>query len=95
VSHVLSPVIPDEQPHQISRPRCRISSAACGRTIGDLMKQCSRQYGGHDIPAAIDSPGHRQGHDLLQGLKAQGQKVLTRRRPPGTESAGWQLDNSH
>jgi hypothetical protein len=31
----------------------------------------------------------------LQGLKAQGQKVLTRRLPPGTESAGWQLDNSH
>ena len=27
--------------------------------------------GGHDIPAAINSPGHRQGHGLSSGLNAQ------------------------
>jgi hypothetical protein len=44
--------------------------------------------GGHDIPEAINSPGHRQGHDLSSGLKTREEKVLTFRRPPGTESAG-------
>ena len=72
VSHVLRPVITHEQPHQHSRQRCRIPSAASGRTISDLIKHCSRQPGGHDIPAAINSPGHRQGHDLSAGLKVPG-----------------------
>ena len=45
--------------------------------------------GGHDIPAAINSPGCRQGHGLSAGLEALGAKVLTCRRPPGTESAVW------
>jgi hypothetical protein len=44
--------------------------------------------GGHDIPAAINSPGNRQGPGLCAGLKAQEQQVLTCRRPPSTESAG-------
>jgi hypothetical protein len=43
--------------------------------------------GGHDIPAAINSPGHRQGHGLSSGLKAQEPNVLTCRRPPHSESA--------
>src|SRR5208283_406684 len=43
--------------------------------------------GGHDIPAAINSPGHRQGHGLSSGLKAQEPRVLTCRRPPHPESA--------
>ena len=38
-------------------------------------------HGGHDIPAAINSPGHRQGHDLCTGLEAQEQSVLTLQRP--------------
>src|SRR6266436_1051264 len=46
-------------------------------------------HSGHDIPAAINSPGSRQGHGLCMGLKAQEQQVLTCRRPPSTESAGW------
>jgi hypothetical protein len=46
-------------------------------------------HGGHDIPAAINSPGSRQGHGLCMGLKAQEEQVLTCRRPPSTESAGW------
>ena len=33
-------------------------------------------------------PGHRHELDLYPGLKAQGSRVLTRRRPPGTDSAG-------
>jgi hypothetical protein len=45
--------------------------------------------GGHDIPAAINSPGCRQGHDLCAGLEARARRVLTCRRPPGTESAVW------
>ena len=32
-------------------------------------------------------PGHRQGHALAEGLKVLGGRVLTCRRPPGTESA--------
>ena len=96
VSHVLGPVIPDEQPHMFSCLRFRIRPAACGRTISALMKQCSRlPSGAHDIPAAISSPGHRQGHDLSSGLTARGKKVLTCRRLPGTESAAWRLANSH
>ena len=43
--------------------------------------------GRHDIPAAINSPGHRQGHDLAVGLQVLGGTVLTCRRPPSTESA--------
>jgi hypothetical protein len=42
VSHVLSPVITHEQPHQLSRSQRRIQSAASGRTISDLIDQCSR-----------------------------------------------------
>ena len=61
VSHVLGPVIPCEKPQGSSRPCKRSRSAACGRTISDLMKQCSRHTGGHDIPAAIHSPGQPAG----------------------------------
>jgi len=80
---VLGPVIAYEQ-HALSRPRYRTTRAACGRTISDLIKQCSRHGGGHDIPAAIYSPGHRQGHDLGAGLpeRARDRKVLTCRRLP-------------
>jgi hypothetical protein len=38
--------------------------------------------GGHDIPAAINSPGHRQGHGLSPGLKVQIEGVLTCQRLP-------------
>ena len=42
VMMILSPVIAYEQAHQFSRLKCRIRSAACGRPISALMKQCSR-----------------------------------------------------
>jgi hypothetical protein len=32
-----------------------------------LMDQCSR-HSGHDIPSAVRSPDHQQGHDLPLGL---------------------------
>jgi hypothetical protein len=73
VSHVLSPVITHEQPHQPSRSQHRNESAASGRTISDLIEQCSPARG-HDIPAAINSPGHRQGHDLTEGLQGPGEE---------------------
>ena len=87
---VLSPVIPHEQPHRLSRPRCRIMSAACGRTISALIKQCSRprvRQAGTTSQQRSTLPGHRQGHALAEGLKVLGGRVLTCRRPPGTESA--------
>jgi len=46
VSHVLRPVITHEQPHRHSRHQCRILPAASGRTISDLIKQCSRHPAG-------------------------------------------------
>ncbi len=54
------------------------SSAASGRTISNLIKQCSRPYGGHDIPAAINSPGSRQ---------PAGARSLRRAQNPGETSA--------
>jgi hypothetical protein len=83
VSHVLRPVITHAQPHRaLSRTPCPIPSAASGRTISRLMNS-AHATGGHDIPAAINSPGHRRGHGLgPKGSKAQSGQVLTRRRPP-------------
>ena len=43
--------------------------------------------GAHDIPAAINSPGHREGHGLFTGLQVRLTTVLTCRRPPANESA--------
>jgi len=80
---ILSPVISCEK-QRVSRPGQQPASAARGRTISDLINECSRRAGGHDIPAAIYSPGHQRGHDLSPGLPegAQGGQVLTRRRLP-------------
>jgi hypothetical protein len=44
---------------------------------------------GHDIPAAINSPGQPAGARSFTRAQRQKSKVLTRRRLPGTESAGW------
>ena len=53
--------------------------------------------GGHDIPAAIYSPGHRQGHDLSSGLPkdARGGAVLTCRRLPDPSLPDGRLVNSY
>jgi hypothetical protein len=98
VSHVLGPVIPDEQPHVLSRPRCSIWPAACGRTISALMKQCSRPEPGrrarHPSSDQLSRPAGR-GTVCQQGFKAQESKVLTCRRLPGTESARWGPGRTH
>jgi hypothetical protein len=70
------------------RPRYRICLAACGRTISALMNSAhALKCGGHDIPAAINSPGHRQGHDLPLGLKGPGRGSAHLPAAAGTESA--------
>jgi hypothetical protein len=64
----LGPVIPHEQQTPLP-PRRRSLSAASGRTISDLMNQCS-----HHTTAGTTShqrstlPTHQQGHDLSSGL---------------------------
>jgi hypothetical protein len=45
--------------------------------------------------AVINTPGRRQGHDLSAGLIAQEEGVLTRRRPPGTESSAVRRTRQH
>jgi hypothetical protein len=88
VMMIFSPVITHEQLHQNSRQQYRKTPAASERAISNLIKQCSRpRRDRRDIPAAINSPGHRQGHDLSQGLHARAAQVLTCRRPPHCESA--------
>jgi hypothetical protein len=69
VSHVLSPVIAHEQPHQISRPECRKQAAACGRTISDLMKLCSRQQAGTTSHQRSILPVTGRGTVFRQGSK--------------------------
>lgn len=69
VSHVLSPVIACEQPHQISRPRCRKPAAASGRTISDLMKLCSRPRAGTTSHQRSTLPAAGRGTVSLQGSK--------------------------
>jgi hypothetical protein len=98
VSHVLGPIIPCKKPQGSSRPCERSRSAACGRTISDLMKQCSRH-----TPAGTTSqqrstlPASRQGHDLSSGLPkgARGGAVLTCRRLPDPSLPDGRPVNSH
>jgi hypothetical protein len=95
VSHVLGPVIPDEQPHMFSRLKFQNWPAACGRTISALMKQCSRQQARTTSQQRSTLPASRQGHDLPVGLKALEKEVLTCRRLPGTESAVCRPGRTH
>jgi hypothetical protein len=52
--------------------RAEVSPRAEAAAYATDPELCSRQ-GGHDIPAAINSPGHQRGHDLSAGLKTQAQ----------------------
>jgi hypothetical protein len=90
VSHILGPVISREQ-HALSRPRCQSHRAACGRAISDLINECSRHSGGHDIPAAIYSPGHRAGARSLVRASRRSPGARSAHLPAATgpESAGW------
>jgi putative transposase len=73
------------------------SSAASGRTISDLMKQCSRHNRtGTTSQQRSTLPTDRQGHDLCSGLNVQEPRVLTRRRLPiHQECAGWLTPRTH
>ena len=72
-------ILPPEMPDPVSSPR--ENNQRPNETV-------LTPPGGHDIPAAIGSPGHRQGHGLLTGLQVRRTTVLTCRRPPANESAG-------
>ena len=74
VSHVLSPVITDEQAHQFSRLKCPIRSAARGRTISALMKQCSRQQAGTTSQQRSTLPVTGRGTVFSQGSRPGGQQ---------------------
>ena len=97
VSHVLRPVITCVQPHARSRQRCRIPSAASGRTISDLMKQCSRHAAGTTSQQRSTLPASRQGHDLSSGFPGgiQETEVLTCRRLPDPSLPDGGLANTH
>jgi len=69
VSHVLSPVIAHEQPHPLSRPRCRKQAAASGRTISDLMKLCSPHPEGTTSQQRSILPVTGRGTVFRQGSK--------------------------
>jgi hypothetical protein len=74
VSHVLSPVIAYQHAHQFSRLKCPIRSAACGRTISALMKQCSRQQAGTTSQQRSTLPVTGRGTVFSQGSRPGGQQ---------------------
>jgi hypothetical protein len=63
---IFSPVITDEQHHPHLPPLDTMTSSQREIT-SDLMDKCSRASR-HDIPSAVRSPDHQQGHDLTLGL---------------------------
>jgi hypothetical protein len=71
---VLSPVITHEQPHRRSRSPCRIPSAACGRTISDLIKLCSRHPAGTTSQQRSTLPITGRGTIFPQGSKPRSTK---------------------
>ena len=60
----LSPVIAHEKQHSRLPSQSPPMRPACQENLCVLITVLSPQGDGHDIPAAINSPGHRQGHDL-------------------------------
>src|SRR6266536_4450854 len=83
-----SPSSPTNTPHQLSRPSNPTSAAACGTTTSDPTKPRPRQHAATTPPAAVNTPGHRQQHDLSPAPKAHEPQAPTRRRPPGAQPAG-------
>jgi hypothetical protein len=77
-----------------SRHRCRSPTAACGRNISNLIKQCSHHHGGHGIPEAINSPGQPAGARSFVRTQSPGQQSAHLPAATTTESAGWRLANS-
>src|SRR6185437_9799072 len=82
------------QPSHRPRKSAPVLPSAASKHLSSLRENHQRPNeavltpkGGHDIPPAINSPGHRQGHGLSSGLKTRENQVLTCRRPPHPESA--------
>jgi hypothetical protein len=80
----LRPVISHEQLHRPLLPSTPDLGSPRENHQRPNKRVLTPPQGGHDIPAAIYSPGHRRGHDLGLGLPegAQEPTVLTRRRLP-------------
>jgi hypothetical protein len=77
------PSHPQRTAAQSSTPStCSRSPVASGRTISDLITQCSHRHshGGQRHPSSDQlSRADQRGHGLSTGLKVQGNEVLTRR----------------
>ncbi len=95
------------QDHSQGRPRVYVRHARCRSAVALRLRtaltvilsgfRMGAPGDGHDIPAAIRSPGHRQGHDLPERLPAEAQdgSVLTWRRLPVPSLPERRLGNSH
>jgi hypothetical protein len=82
---VFGPVVSHQQSQRSSRSRYRSPCAACGRTISDLIKQCSRPRGRarHPISDQLSRPTGR-GTVFPQDSRPRKPRVLTcQRLPPG------------
>ena len=87
VKMVLSPVITHEQPHSRSRSQHRNHPAASGRTISDLIKQCScPARAGTTSQQRSTLPAASRGTVFVR-LETQCSKVLTCRPAASYESA--------
>jgi len=86
---ILGPVVPNEKIHCLSHLPTPSSGSLRENHRRPNQAVLTPQQDGHDIPAAINSPGRpTRGTICVQDLKVQGAGVLTRRRLPGIESAG-------
>ncbi len=92
------------RPSHLPRTATRLShlqsstpSAACGRTISDLMNQCSRHHrAGTTSHQRSALPADRQGHDLsIRTRTSRVDGVLTRRRLPAPSLPDDRLASSH
>ena len=80
----------------ISRPRCPSPSAASGRTISDLMKQCSRpNRAGTTSHQRSTLPVTGRGTIFRQDSNGPGGKSAHPPAATSTESAGRRPGNSH
>jgi hypothetical protein len=63
-----SPVVSDQHQHRRLPSRTQPVTGSPGRTISDLMNQCSRPQAGTTSQQRSALPAHRRGHDLPTGL---------------------------
>jgi hypothetical protein len=68
VSHTFSPVVSNQHQHRPAPFPSPVSNRQPRQSHQRPNEPVLTPAGGHDIPAAICSPGHRQGHHLPTGL---------------------------